>query len=124
MVLAGRSLHYFARACYFDSFKKRFISSGKRYETEKQISPETYLELIRTRKSPLCGIIKKNRYCFIYKNQYFELDVFMGKLAPLHILEIELTEETDKIEIPPFIKVIKDVTDDGNFYNKTLSLKA
>ena len=104
--------------------EKKFISLGKRYETEKQINLETYTELIQTRKSPLCGAIRKKRYCFIWKNQYFELDVFMGKLAPLHILEIELTEENDRIEIPPFIKVIKDVTDDGSFYNKTLSLKA
>ena len=38
-----------------------------------------------------------------------------------HLLEIELTKEQDEILIPPFIKVIRDVTEEGGYSNKNLA---
>ena len=59
-------------------------------------------------------VIRKNRYCLSFENQYFEIDVypFWNDKA---IMEIELCEENQKISIPNFIKVIKDVTDDDEY---------
>ena len=114
----GRSVYYYT--------EKRMLRPGIRTETERQISALEYLALARD-KDPRRGIIKKKRHCFLSKNQYFELDEFQ-KLAEscmqnnLFLLEIELTEENDTVEIPPFIKVIKEVTDDPAFSNSELAL--
>lgn len=95
------------------------MRSGVRQEKEEKISAKEYLDLTSL-KDPDTRIIRKSRYCFIYKNQYFELDIFKDP-SNLCLLEIELTEENDKVEIPPFIEVEKDVTDDDNYSNKNLA---
>lgn len=99
--------------------EKREISIMKRFEIEKRISIEEYMQLLTEVDSNMCPI-KKKRYCFAYKGQYFELDVFpfSEKRA---ILEIELTEEGQKVYIPDFIKVIEDVTNNPNYRNYNLA---
>lgn len=99
--------------------KKQTIADGKRIEYEKQISAKEYLKLSLEADTSLHQIIKQ-RYCFIYQNQYFELDTypFSNTYA---ILEIELTGETREIVIPDFIKVIKDVTSDEYYKNYNLA---
>lgn len=66
--------------------------------------------------------IKKERYCFVYNNLYFELDVypFWDNYA---ILEIELTTEKRKVDFPPFISIVKEVTSDSRFKEHSLSKK-
>ena len=90
-----------------------------RYEIEEKISKERYLELLMQADSNK-GIIKKTRYCFVYENQYFELDVypFCDDKA---ILEIELTEESKEVRIPNDIIVIADVTNNDNFKNVNIA---
>lgn len=94
-------------------------------EKERQIDPMTYVLLAEKEADRKRSVIQKNRYCFLWKNQYFELDIFISpkRLSGLSLLEIELTEENDKIEIPPFLKVIRDVTEDSEFTNHSLAKK-
>ena len=56
----------------------------------------------------------------MYKDQLFELDVytFWDDRATL---ELELDNENQEIEIPPFIDVIKEITDDERYSNRALS---
>ena len=60
--------------------------------------------------------IHKTRYCLSESNQYFEIDIYpeWNKQA---IMEIELREENEKINVPQFIKIIKEVTDDRKYKN-------
>ena len=99
--------------------EKRNLSEGKRIEIERKISEKEYLSLLLQADITLHQIIKK-RYCFVFENQYFELDVypFSNNQA---ILEIELTSSTREVVIPSFIKVIKDVTNDVNYKNYNLA---
>ena len=64
--------------------------------------------------------IRKTRYCIIYKNQYFEIDIypFWNNKA---IVEIELNDENEKIEFPKQLKLIKEVTNDKNYRNSELA---
>ena len=64
--------------------------------------------------------VRKTRYCLTYDNQYFEIDIypFWNDKA---ILEIELSEESEHIKIPKFIKVVKEVTDDDSYKNASLA---
>ena len=90
-----------------------------RYEVEEKISKDRYLELLMqadTQKS----IIRKNRYCFVYENQYFEMDIYPF-CSDKAILEIELTDKNKFVNIPQDISVIREVTDDDNFKNANIA---
>lgn len=63
------------------------------------------------------NIIRKIRYCFLFKNQYFEMDVFCDPQCGLCLLEIELEDEHQQVEFPPFVKVRMEVTDDPAYSN-------
>lgn len=98
---------------------KKQVASGVRIEREKRISKDEYLRLLLdtdTNKRQ----IRKNRYCLMYKNQYFEIDVypFWNDKA---ILEIELREENQNIEFPKMLKIIKEVTNDSKYSNFALA---
>ena len=56
----------------------------------------------------------------MYKNQYFELDLYYFS-CDRAIVEIELTQETEQIHFPEFLKLIKEVTEDRNYKNRTLA---
>lgn len=92
------------------------VSSGVRQEAENAISPLDYTHF-QAFKDPASRIIRKNRYCFVYNDQYFELDVFMEPRPGLCVLEIELTEENDKLELPPFLDVEREITGDPTYSN-------
>lgn len=105
--------------------EKTKISGGVRAESEKKISKSEYINLLNYEADDGFNEIIKKRYCFVWENQYFELDVFSGpeRLAGLHLLEVELTEENDKVSMPPFIEVIRDVTEENEFTNYALARK-
>lgn len=106
---------------YYKTVKSK-ISPAVRYETEETISAKEYIKL-RELTIPGSKIIKKYRHCFVYKDQYFEMDAIIepARQFPLCLLEIELTEENDKVEIPPFLDVKKEVTDDERYSNYALA---
>ncbi len=90
-----------------------------RIEVERKISKEEYLDYLMDADTTLHQI-RKDRYCFVYKNSYMELDIypFWNNHA---IIEIELTDENQIFEIPLEFKVIKEVTEDEEFKNKSLA---
>lgn len=98
------------------------IGTGlSRTELERRISEKEYLNLLMEADTSLRQI-RKDRYCFVYKNMYYELDIypFWDKYA---ILEIELTNESSKeIEIPDCITCIREVTEENRFKNRQLAL--
>ena len=100
---------------YFYS-EKREITPLRRLEVERNISLKEYLILLTEGVST----IRKERYCFFSKNQYFELDVYPN-WDDNAILEIELTEENQEIEIPEELTVIEDVTGNPKYLNSNLA---
>jgi len=82
-----------------------------RQEKEEQITPFDYLRLSE-RRNPDTAVIKKNRYCFLFNNQYYEVDAFIDPRRGLCLMEIELEDEKQEVEIPPFVQVRKEVTND------------
>lgn len=98
---------------------KRSISPIKRVEFEEKISQKRYLTLLEEANTNLKQI-RKDRYCLVYKNQYFEIDIYPFAKNRA-IMEIELTSENDKIEIPDFIKVVREVTEEKVFSNFALA---
>ncbi len=97
------------------------VSDIKRIEVEKRLSEKEYLNELMN-QDPNMGQIIKTRYTLIYNNQYFEIDIYpiMENEA---ILEIELSDENDIVDIPDFINVIKEVTNDIDYRNHELAKK-
>jgi len=98
---------------------KTHISDIKRIETEKRITEREYLTLLNEADTNVHQI-KKTRYCIMHNNKYFEIDIypFAHNTA---ICEIELSEENETFEMPEFIKVTKEVTNDKRFSNYAFS---
>lgn len=65
--------------------------------------------------------ITKYRYSFIYHSVYYKIDVFEEK--NYSILEVDLLGNHEEVHFPPFIKVIKDVSNDPNYKNYNISKK-
>lgn len=120
---------------------KKDIGPGKVHEIERKIDYAEYLKLLRDERDDNYDIIQKVRNCFCWNSQYFELDVFQEPFASriktllkedgiwfdknrtIAEMEIELTEENDRVEAPPFVEVIKEVTGDGRYSNRALAKK-
>lgn len=89
------------------------LINNERITTQRNITEEEYYD----NKDEKIVPIKKVRYCFEYKNQYFRLDIFDDGLK---VLEQEETDKTKKINLPPFIKVEKEITSDITYRNSAL----
>lgn len=106
----------------YDFNRKKFIEKSVNKETEKEIDKKEYEKHL---KNPADGktMVYKTRFVFKYKNQIFELDVFKEKLKGLAILEIELESKDQKIEFPPWLSIIKEVSGDKQWNNFELASK-
>ena len=99
--------------------EKQETSGIERPEVEKKISEKDYLRYLSQIDSSLSPIVKK-RACFVYKAQYFELDIFNFS-TDYALMEIELTDKTNIVNLPTFINVLKEVTDDPQYRNHKLA---
>lgn len=99
--------------------KKKKISDLKRIETEIKLSQDEYLQLLMEADNRL-HTIHKTRYCLAENNQYFEIDIY-PEWDNQAIMEIELSSEDQEVNVPDFIKIVKEVTDDENYKNYQLA---
>ena len=106
-------------ATYYETVKSP-VRVGVVREIERQISADDYSRLESMRIANM-ETIRKIRHHFIYCDQYFELDVFRASLGGLFILEIELLHENAPVEIPPFLRVVREVTGMSEFSNYMLA---
>lgn len=107
---------------YHFNIKQPTGSAGVHEETEKEISKAQYLKYLHD-AHPKKSTVEKTRFVFEYNDQVFELDVFKAALKGLAILEIELESESQAVDLPPYLKLIKDITDDKRFTNYSLADK-
>lgn len=99
--------------------EKEEVSLGKRVEREKVISQSDYINLLVESDTSKRQIVK-DRYCFIYEDRYFELDIYPF-WEDQAILEIELASLDENINIPADIDIIKEVTGDSQYKNSSLA---
>jgi CYTH domain-containing protein len=107
---------------YHYNQKKPTGDTGVHEETEREITEKEYQKYLKQSNPDKCAV-EKTRFVFKWHDQVFELDLFKGHLKGLAILEIELNDKDDKVELPPFLRVIKEVTKDKRFTNFYLSSK-
>lgn len=107
-------------AVYIKTVKIK-INDLKRIEKETYLSEQEYKDYL-ARKEYVTGIISKDRYCIVYNDMYFELDVypFWNDKATL---EIELLSENQSYELPPFLSLIREVSHEPEYRNVALAQK-
>ena len=103
---------------YIVTYKEK-ITDVTRIERESELSKEEFEELLKLR-NPALNTIFKTRYCIPFEGKLFELDVFPF-WNDRAFLEIELESEDETFNIPPFIEVIKEVTNDVRYRNSALA---
>ena len=99
---------------------KHKISDIKRVEIETLISEKEYYDYLSHREY-VQGVIAKDRYCFVWDAQYFELDVYPF-WADKATLEIELLSEDEEYRLPDFVSLLRDVSFEKAFRNKHLAV--
>jgi CYTH domain-containing protein len=92
-----------------------------RTEHEELINYSRYNTLLHEADSERQPIFKTRKY-FIWNNRQYELDIFTQPNG-LKILEIEIDNPNENIDIPPFILVDKEVTNDPTYSNWALAAR-
>lgn len=108
---------------------RQFLKS-ETIETRMQMTEREYFKYLPMRDSSRHTLHKK-RKCFNYGNQYFHLDIYVEPLPPackgrpLMILETYTTTNPGDAlpELPPFLKVAREITKDNNFSMYNLAKK-
>jgi len=114
-----RSIEQEGNISYHFSIIRR-LSNGKReLVKEERITKEAYENLLLTKDIDTLPI-DKTRYSFVYREQYYKLDIFAEGLT---MLEVNLTKENPNVNIPDFINISKDVTNDDEYKNASLATR-
>lgn len=101
---------------------KKRTPSNEQIEIERQVENALYESLLG-QADPYRQTIRKRRQSFIWRGQYFELDTYHDALEGLVILETKGIADQEDVNFPPFLKVVKEVTGNRDYYNHTLALR-
>jgi predicted ATPase len=103
---------------YFYS-EKRPISPIERIENERLLSEKEYIRK-NAEVDPEYGSVSKRRFCFIYNGRYCTVDTYPTNPNSA-ILDVQLNDKDEQVDLPPEIKVIKEVTGDVNYQGHMIS---
>ena len=95
------------------------MSDIRRQEDETFITEEEYRRLLE-RTDLSRRTIMKTRYCLDYRGQEFEIDLYPFWFRQA-VMELELESEEQRIEFPPQITVLREVTEDRRYSNAALA---
>ena len=95
-----------------------------RFEDEREVSREEY-DLLR--KDAYSELIK-TRYAFPFAGHVMEIDVYPPEIGGeifegYAILEVEMSDPDEAVEFPDYLEIVREVTDDRKYHNKTLAKK-
>ncbi|XP_013140388.1 PREDICTED: uncharacterized protein LOC106104792 isoform X1 [Papilio polytes] len=114
---------------YIHTVRKFHPSNGQSVEVRTQLTHRDYLNQLPQRDDAHFTIFKKRR-CFIYNNQYYQLDIYRQPTHPrcrgLVLLETySAAYDQDALleSLPKFLTIEKEVTGDPAYSMYNLSLK-
>ena len=106
---------------YVQTTKKK-VSSTEYIETERQITPQLYVQLLQ-QADPKRQSIRKIRKNFMWNKRYYELDTYVSPSMDLNILELDGKCGSQEVELPPFLKLVEDVTGNTDYFSINIALK-
>ena len=106
------------KAEYFYTVKQR-ISDVTRIEREHMISEDEYCALAREAGDPP-AIISKTRWYLLCGEHVAEVDIY-AFWQSVAVVEVELTREDEQFELASEITVLREVTGESAYLNKTMA---
>nr|XP_032513456.1 TRPL translocation defect protein 14 [Danaus plexippus plexippus] len=114
---------------YIHTVRKFHPTNGQSVEVRTQLTHRDYLNMLPQRDDAHFTIFKKRR-CFIYNNQYYQLDIYRQPTHPrcrgLVLLETYsgmYDQDALLASLPMFLTIEKEVTGDPAYSMYNLSLK-
>ena len=120
--LRFRKRSQYGDSAYFETRKRPGLNPSSRYERERFIAAREY-EFGKQFKAPGSRFVRKKRHCFAYEHQCFELDEFVEPRLPYCLLELELADPGQPMTLPPFLKVVREVTGEKEWSNYALATR-
>jgi CYTH domain-containing protein len=96
------------------------LSDLSRVEDESEIGEAEYRALLE-QADPARRVIRKTRWVLPWRGQSFEIDVYPF-WTDRAIMEIEMEDEGQAVELPPQIRILREVTADLRYTNASLAL--
>ncbi|KAJ6217135.1 hypothetical protein RDWZM_008292 [Blomia tropicalis] len=102
--------------------------NSQQVELRRQISHRDYVTMLAQRDDAHHTIYKKRR-CFLWQQTYFQLDIYQmsgnSRCSGLILLELYSTHSLDELKskLPPFLTIVREVTDEKEYSMYQLSLK-
>ncbi len=95
-----------------------------RFEEEREVTREEY-DLLR---KDVYSELVKTRYAFPFAGHVMEIDVYPPEIGGevfdgYAILEVEMDDPDEAVDFPEFLEIVREVTDDRRYHNKTLAKK-
>lgn len=113
-----RARSYGGKTVYTETKKVR-ISQVSAIEDEREISAAEYENLAKNIKQGTTPV-QKTRHTFVYEGQLFEIDVYPSWKCTA-IMETELDDPERQVKMPPFIRIVREVTGNKNYSNASMS---
>ena len=107
------------KICYTQTKKIR-IDNISAYEDEWEITENEFEALAKEIKPGTSPVIKQ-RHAFEYFGQIFEVDIYPQWIRTA-IMETELDDKDKEVVMPPFIKIIREVTGVKGYSNAAMSI--
>lgn len=105
--------------CTYTRTEKTHITDMSRTETENEITEDEYRQALLS-AAPGLRTVEKVRYRIPGGEHVWEIDVFPFWETQAY-LEAELSSEEERLELPPFVELIREVTGDGRYTNRSLA---
>ncbi len=99
--------------------EKQSVSPIERIEKERILTQKEYLRTIRE-VDPAFGSVTKHRFSFKYNDQYMTIDTYASS-PDLAILDVQLSDLSQEVCLPPEILVIREVTEDEQYQGHRIS---
>ena len=100
---------------------RKRVSDTEIIETERQVDNNLYEQMLH-QADPYRANIKKKRQSFIWKGRFFQIDTFHAPIDDLVIMENKGIGEQEDIDLPPFVRVLEDVTGNSKYQNYNIAL--
>ncbi len=108
-------------AWHYTHTQKTRLNALRCIEDEREIEEAEYRRLL-FQADPTLQTIIKTRWVLPWQDQLFEIDIYPF-WTDRAIMEIELADEEQPVELPPQIRVLREVTSDLRYKNYSLSRK-
>lgn len=111
-----------AGAVLYHWTEKRRRGDGTTREEREALLTQREYERLLAETDPQAASLRKTRYCFAYRGHHFELDHFQRDGADdLWLLEVELVNPDEKVCLPPFLNVEREVTGEEAYLSAAIA---